>query len=185
MPKKNFYKNYFEIFKSKISFSEEILKKIEKIKKIIMNVKKNNKKILIFGNGGSAAIASHFSIDCNNMLKIRCLNFNEASILTCYSNDYGYENWVKKALEQFSEKGDLAIFISSSGESKNMINGSSFLKNRGVKTVTLTGFNQKNSLQKSGGINIWINSNIYNFIENSHQLILLSIMDSLSNIKIK
>lgn len=44
MPKKNFYKNYFEIFKSKISFSEEILQKIEKIEKIIMNVKKIIKK---------------------------------------------------------------------------------------------------------------------------------------------
>ena len=93
--------------------------------------------------------------------------------------------WRKKALEQFSEKGDLAIFISSSGESKNMINGSRFSKSKGIKTVTLTGFKQKNSLQKCGGINIWINSNIYNFIENLHQLILLSITDSLSNIKIK
>ncbi len=185
MPKKNFYKNYFEIFKSKISFSEEIFGKIKKVEKLILNVKRNNKKILIFGNGGSAAIASHFSIDCNNKLKVRCLNFNEASILTCYSNDYGYENWVKKALEQFSENGDLAIFISSSGESKNMINGSKYLEKKRISTVTLTGFNKKNSLQKFGGINIWINSNIYNFVENSHQLILLSIIDSLSNIKIK
>ena len=180
----NFLKDYFNNLKRLID-NEKYFENLVKVKDILKKTHSEGKKTMIFGNGGSAAIASHFSIDCNNMLKIRCLNFNEASILTCYSNDYGYENWVIKALEQFSEKGDLAIFISSSGESKNMINGSSFLKNRGVKTVTLTGFNQKNSLQKSGGINIWINSNIYNFIENSHQLILLSIMDSLSNIKIK
>ena len=93
---KNFYNNFFKIFKNIISFSEENLKKIIKIEKLILKVKKDKKKILIFGNGGSAAIASHFSIDCNNKLKIKCLNFNEASILTCFSNDYGYENWVKK-----------------------------------------------------------------------------------------
>ena len=66
-----------------------------------------------------------------------------------------------------------------------MINGSKFLKKKRIKAITLTGFNKKNSLQKIGDINIWINSKIYNFIENSHQLILLSIIDSLSNIKIK
>lgn len=182
---KNFYNNYFKIFKNIISFSEENLKKIIKIEKLILKVKKDKKKILIFGNGGSAAIASHFSIDCNNKLKIKCLNFNEASILTCFSNDYGYENWVKKALEQFSEKGDLVILISSSGESKNMTSASRFTKNKKIKTITLTGFNKKNTLSRSGYINIWINSKIYNFVENSHQILLLSIIDSISNLKIK
>ena len=119
--RKNFYKNYFQIFKNTITFSDENLRKIGEIEKLILKVKKEKKKILIFGNGGSAAIASHFSIDCNNKLKIKCLNFNEASILTCFSNDYGYENWVKKALEQFSEKGDLVILISSSGMYHNVL----------------------------------------------------------------
>ena len=182
---KNFYNNYFKIFKNIISFSEENLEKIIKIEKLILKVKKDKKKILIFGNGGSAAIASHFSIDCNNKLKIKCLNFNEASILTCFSNDYGYENWVKKALEQFSEKGDLVILISSSGESKNMTSASRFTTNKKIKTITLTGFNKKNTLSRSGYINIWINSKIYNFVENSHQVLLLSIIDSISNLKIK
>jgi len=182
---KNFYNNYFNIFRNIISFSEKNLEKIIKIEKLILKVKKEKKKILIFGNGGSASIASHFSIDCNNKLKIKCLNFNEASILTCFSNDYGYENWVKKALEQFSEKGDLVILISSSGESKNMTIASRFLKNKKIKTITLTGFNKKNTLSRSGYINIWINSKIYNFIENSHQVLLLSIIDSISNLKVK
>ena len=62
-----------------------------------MNAKKE-KKVLIFGNGGSAAIASHFAIDLNNVGKVRCLNFADASLITCLSNDYGYENWVKKTL---------------------------------------------------------------------------------------
>ena len=64
--RKNFYNNYFKILKNIISFSEENLNKIGEIEKLILKVKKEKKKILIFGNGGSAAIASHFSIDCNN-----------------------------------------------------------------------------------------------------------------------
>ena len=48
------------------------------------------------------------------MLEVRCLNFADASLITCLSNDYGYENWVKKTLEFHADKGDLLILISSS-----------------------------------------------------------------------
>ena len=62
-------------------------------------LKKNDKKIMIFGNGGSAAIASHVSVDLTKNAKIRCVNYNEADLITCFANDYGYENWVKQALK--------------------------------------------------------------------------------------
>ena len=45
------------------------------------------------------------------------VNFNESDLLTCFSNDYGYENWVKAALKFYADKGDLIILISSSGNS--------------------------------------------------------------------
>ena len=51
------------------------------------------------------------------MSNIRAINFNEADLLTCFSNDYGYENWVKN-ISFYADKGDLLICISSSGESK-------------------------------------------------------------------
>ena len=85
------------------------------------------------GNGGSAAIASHVSVDFTKMCKIRAVNFNEADLLTCFSNDYGYENWVKKALSSYADRGDLLICISSSGESKNIIKGAKFAKKLDVK----------------------------------------------------
>ena len=58
---------------------------------------------MIFGNGGSAAIASHFSVDLTKNAGIRCFNFNESDLITCFSNDYGYEKWVEKAVS-FYEK---------------------------------------------------------------------------------
>ena len=183
--KLNYYKKYFQTLRNVISFSRNNLEKLIKIENLILKAKKNKKKIIIFGNGGSAAIASHFTIDCINKIKMKCINFSDASILTCFSNDYGYENWVKKSLEQFVDKGDLVILISSSGESKNMLLGCKFLKKKKIKSITFTGFKENNSLRKNGDINIWIDSKIYNFIENSHQLLLLSLTDSISNTKIK
>ena len=65
------------------------------------------KKIIIIGNGGSSSIASHFSIDYNNIVKKQCLNFSDHSMLTCFSNDYGYENWVEKTIDFYADNGEL------------------------------------------------------------------------------
>ena len=54
---------------------------------------------------------------------IKCINFNEYDLITCFSNDFGYENWIFKAVEYYGDRGDLLILISSSGMSKNIING--------------------------------------------------------------
>lgn len=89
-----------------------------KIIKIIQKIKKYNKKIILVGNGGSAAMASHVSVDFTKVCKIRAVNFNEADLITCFANDYGYSNWIKKALSFYADKGDMLICISSSGNSK-------------------------------------------------------------------
>ena len=117
------------------------------------------------------------------MCNIRAVTFNEPNLLTCFSNDYGYENWIKKAIEFHGQKGDLVIFISSSGKSKNMINAAKYCKNK-IDFITLTGFIKNNPLKKIGKLNIWVNSKKYNFIENIHQIILLSVVDKISKIKL-
>ena len=154
-----------------------------KICKIIKQVKKNKKKVILVGNGGSAAMASHVSVDLTKMCKIRAINFNEADLLTCFSNDYGYENWVQKALSFYADKGDLLISISSSGESKNIINGAKFAKKHGCKLVTLTGFSKNNKVKKIGDINLWLNSKNYNLIEMTHHIWLLLIVDFIAKSK--
>src|SRR5210317_1227558 len=99
-------------------------------------------------------MASHVSVDLTKMSKIRAVNFNEADLLTCFANDYGYENWVKEALSSYADKGDLLICISSSGQSKNIVNGANFAKKLGCKVVTLTGFDKKNTVKKIGHVNL-------------------------------
>ena len=122
----NFFNKYINEQKRLFDFDQSIIIKLNNVKKYLQVVKKNKKKVMIFGNGGSAAIANHFSVDLTKNSKIRCVNFNESSLLTCFSNDFGYENWVKKTLEFHADPKDLIIFISSSGESKNMTNACKF-----------------------------------------------------------
>ena len=84
--------------------------KIVETKNILIESKKSKKNIHIFGNGGSAAIASHFSVDMTKNANIRCSNYNEADLITCFSNDYGYERWVAKAIEFYSAPGEVFVF---------------------------------------------------------------------------
>ena len=158
-------------------------KDLLKITKILKRVKKNKKKVILVGNGGSAAMASHVSVDLTKMCKIRAVNFNEADLLTCFSNDYGYENWVQKALFYYADRRDLVICISSSGESQNIIKGAKFAKKIGCKVVTLTGFNKNNKVRKIGDVNLWLDSKNYNHIEMIHHTWLLSIVDYIAKVR--
>ncbi len=158
---------------------------ILKISNIIKKINKKN-KVMIFGNGGSAAIASHFSVDLTKNTNIRCLNLNEHSLITCFANDYGYEKWVEKSIFFYGEKNDVLILISSSGQSKNILNGVKAAKKKGFsKIITLSGFESNNPLKKMGDINIWVDSKVYNIVENAHQYFLLTCIDLINHKKIK
>ena len=75
----------------------------------------NKQKIFIIGNGGSSAISSHVSVDLSKNLNMSAMCFSDADLITCFSNDYGYENWYKEALKRHVKKKDAVILISSSG----------------------------------------------------------------------
>ena len=153
-------------------------------KKIHSSNKKGG-KVIIVGNGGSAGIANHATMDFTKVAGYRAVNFNESSTITCLANDYGYENWVKMAIKFYADKNDVVILISSSGKSKNIINAAKMTKKMGINLITFSGFSKNNQLKKLGDLNFWTNSKHYNNIENSHQLWLLSIIDYLIHKKFK
>ena len=157
----NFLENYFTKIKNlldkNINYNDLI-----KVKEILINTHKSGRKTMIFGNGGSAAIASHFSVDLTKNAGVRCVNYNESDLLTCFSNDYGYEKWVEKTIDFYGDDGDSLILISAGGNSANMINGANFANNK---------------LSSLGDINFWIDSKAYNHVENMHQILLLSLVD--------
>lgn len=96
---KKFVTDYLNDLSSLIKPDDTIITKLLDVKSKIDEIKNSNKKILIFGNGGSSAIASHFSVYMTKNAKVRCANFNEADLITCFSNDYGYDKWIEKAVE--------------------------------------------------------------------------------------
>ena len=153
-------------------------------KKIHLSNKKGG-KVIIVGNGGSAGIANHATVDLTKVAGYRAVNFNESSTITCLANDYGYENWVKMAIKFYADKNDIVILLSSSGKSKNIINAAKMTKKMGINLITFSGFSKNNQLKKLGDLNFWTNSKHYNNIENSHQLWLLSIIDYLIYKKFK
>ena len=178
MSDKKFVNNYLEDFSSIIKPNNEVVEKIIAVKDELLKVKDNGRKVMIFGNGGSAAIASHVSVDLTKNAHIRSVNFNEADLITCFSNDYGYEKWIEKTVDFYGDEKDVLILISSSGKSLNMINACKAARNKKISTIiTLTGHDKNNPLSKLGNINLWIDSKAYNFIENIHQIWLLTIVD--------
>ena len=170
-----FLKEYLSRYKN--SLDEDVFDSMIEMKKILLKTKKKHKKVLIAGNGGSAAMASHVSVDLTKQAGIRTMNFNEADLITCFSNDYGYENWLAKAIEFYGDMGDVAILISSSGKSANIINAAIQSKNMRITVITLTGFEKGNPLSKLGELNFWVESRAYNVIENTHQIWLLIVCD--------
>ena len=173
------YKSFFSHYTDSIS---ELLKNVDTnlinaSVNLIANTKKNKNKIYIVGNGGSSSIASHVSVDFTKVAKINCSTFNNANLITCFANDYKYENWVVEAIKAYSLEQDLFILISSSGTSKNIVNAAEYCKQRKMNLITLSGFKKNNPLSQSGNINFHVESEEYNFIEMTHHIILLSIVD--------
>ena len=95
---------------------------IIKIKSIFKNTSKKGGKVILAGNGGSAAMASHVAVDITKNAGIRSVTFNEYDLITTLANDYGYENWIAKAIELYHNPNDLVVLISASGQSLNVIN---------------------------------------------------------------
>ena len=168
---KKYNKNIFNLLKN---FDTSL---IGKSVSLINNCKKSNGKVYIVGNGGSSSIASHVSVDFATVAEVPSDTFNNANLITCFANDYGHDNWVSEAIRAYTQKNDILILISSSGTSKNMINAARYCKENNIPLITLSGFQNNNPLSQFGDVNIHINSNNYNYIEMSHHIILVAIVD--------
>lgn len=148
------------------------------VKDILVEASRRGGKAIVVGNGGSAAIASHVAVDLTKNARIRAVNFNEADLITCFANDYGYERWMEKAIECYGKSGDVLIAVSSSGRSKNILNACLAARRLGfAAVVTLSGFSPDNPLRRLGDHNLFAESRAYNLVELTHQFWLLALAD--------
>src|SRR5213080_1176547 len=120
---------------------------VNKVAELLFLAYERQSTVFIFGNGGSAALASHFACDIGKgtvagrakRLKTIALTDNVA-LITAWANDKAYEEIFSEQLESLAEKGDIALAISGSGNSPNVIRGLQAGRRLGVQTLALTGF---------------------------------------------
>lgn len=146
---------------------------------LVKAAKRTRKKVMVAGNGGSAAIASHVAVDLTKSVGVRAMSFNVPELITCFSNDFGYERWVEKAVGYYADPGDLVILISSSGKSPNILNAARLARRSRLKLITFSGFSPGNPLRKMGELNFWVDSSGYNIVEMTHSVWLGAILDAL------
>jgi D-sedoheptulose 7-phosphate isomerase len=177
----HYFSKYFDTIGQKLNSIDN--SQMDKAAKMVYETHQAGKKTIIVGNGGSAAMASHVAVDLTKAAGIRSINFNEADLITCFANDYGYEHWVEKAFEAYADPEDLTILISSSGKSQNLLLGAEKAKSMGVSVITFSGFSIDNPLRKLGDLNLWVNSTAYNIVEMTHHVWLVAIIDYLIETK--
>lgn len=139
-----------EIISAKLKESADIklqldVKIIKEIANAMINAYKNGKKVVLFGNGGSAADAQHIAAELVGKYKLvrdplfaMALSTN-TSILTACGNDYGYDSVFLKQVQAVVDEGDIVIGISTSGTSKNVLRAIEAAKEKGAVTIGFTG----------------------------------------------
>lgn len=151
---------------------------IDAAHRMIKGIAGTPNKLMFIGNGGSAGIAGHMAIDFTKNGGVRSVTFNDASSLTCLGNDLGYDQVFSKQVEMQGLAGDILIAISSSGESKNILNAVTAARKMKAHVISLSGFKSGNSLRKMGDINLYVPSSVYGFVETAHQALLHVILDT-------
>jgi len=148
----------------------------------IKKVKSSGGKILVIGNGGSAALASHFAADLGSGSILRGLDYpiislvDNVPVITAAANDYGYENIFARQLINIAKSGDLLMIISSSGNSKNLIEASKVAREIGMKIIGIVGFDG-GEIGRISDFKIHVQSKVgeYGQVEDLHSIILHSV----------
>jgi D-sedoheptulose 7-phosphate isomerase len=156
--------------------NEELLNKIEEVSKLCVELYKGDKKTILAGNGGSAADAQHiaaemvgrYGFDRPSLPSLALTT--DTSALTAIGNDYGYDKVFSRQLEGMGQTGDIFIGISTSGNSKNIINAFDSAKEKGITTIALVG-KDGGEMAKLADIALIVPSDSTPRIQESHILI--------------
>ena len=175
-----------EIIKHSISLLDNIQDSIL----LVTDTIKNGNKIILFGNGGSAADAQHIAAELIGRFKLERQSYpaislsTDTSIITSLGNDYSFDVIFSRQCESLVEKNDLVIGISTSGNSKNVENGLKTSKELGAKTIGLLG-NNGGKIGDIVDVAIIINSSSTDRIQEAHRTIYHIICDASEQILAK
>lgn len=131
----------------------------------------------ILGNGGSAGIASHVASEFLKGLKLRAMTLIDPDLLTCIGNDIGYESSYALPLKILIKKEDMLIAISSSGQSRNILEAVNVARGTGARVMTASGGEKNNPLRGLGNLNLWLDSSESGIVETGHFFLLHAFID--------
>lgn len=150
-----------------LSLDEEANKVVD----MILAAKSAGKKVMLVGNGGSAAIVSHMHNDLCKSVGVRAMVFHELPLLTALTNDHGYGCVFERPLELWTDPGDLLFAVSSSGQSENILRAVQAALARDCQVITLSGFKADNPLRSMGHLNFYVPSQFYGYVELVHSVL--------------
>ena len=146
---------------------------------VLKNIVDTGYKFILLGNGGSNAITCHIAQDYTKALGKRAVCFGDSSRMSCYANDYGWDQAYTEYLKQFADPDTIVILISSSGNSKNILNAAQFCVDNKLTFVTMSGFDKNNQLRtqySNKSLHFYVPSHDYGVVECLHELILHSVI---------
>ena len=178
--------NIFESSSNIILESKKLSSKIEDAVILIVKAIKSGNKIVLFGNGGSAADAQHMAAEFIGRFQKERQSFpaisltTDSSTITAIGNDYDFDKIFSRQAESLVKKGDIVIAISTSGNSKNILNGIKTSRKLGAKVVSLSG---KNGIKMKFISDIFLNvpSTTTSRIQEAHRTIIHIICELVEN----
>lgn len=152
---------------------------VDRAATLVSEQTQHGNKVMFIGNGGSAAVASHQAIDYWRNGGFRAIAFNDGALLTCISNDFGYEQVFSKPIAMFAQPGDVLFAISSSGQSANILEGARQGTQASCHVITLSAFKPDNPLRQLGDLNFYVPTMAYGYAEIAHLCICHCVLDGL------
>ncbi len=144
---------------------------IERAVSLILGAGLGGRKVLLIGNGGSAAIVSHMHNDLCKAVGVRAMVFHELPLLTALTNDHGYECVFDRPIGLWADPLDTLIAVSTSGESLNILRGVKSAVDRGCRVLTMSGFQPTNRLRQLGELNVYVPAPSYGYVELTHSVL--------------
>ena len=175
---RKWHQDYMDRYRAAL-FDTDVFDLCQQLRDLALQVKSRHGKLMLAGNGASAAIAAHAAGDFTKQGGVTAVTFHDPAFITMMANDYGYEHWVSRTIETYHGPDDAVVLISSSGSSPNMVNAAIRAVELGLSLATFFGFDFSNPLKKHGSINFWLDSRAYNVIENTHMIWLTTVIDML------
>ncbi|MBL4701417.1 MAG: SIS domain-containing protein [Phycisphaeraceae bacterium] len=147
---------------------------IDKATQAIYNAWRGDRRVFVYGNGGSAHSASHWALDLmktaaiDGQPRLKALSLvDNIGTMTAVGNDISFDEIFRYPLHAYAEEGDVAVAISCSGNSANAVYATQWARAHGMTTITLTGFNG-GKLRDLGDINVHVPSDNYGVVEEIH-----------------